>query len=405
MKKIFSLSSIISIIFLMLLFNCQQPSSGGGGGAGGHGGSKLPSAGNDEQNIIATVDGNGNPGSNVGSCSSLAVSGNNIYISYFDIDDTNLKFAKSIDNGKNWTTTTLDSSGNVGLYSSITVSGNNIYITYRDQTNRSLKFMKSPDAGVTWITKVVDTGDAGYDTSIAVSGSNIYISYCDYRDPSNPINSRLKFIKSTDNGATWPVGNIKIVDNADNVGRNTSIAVSGNNVYISYYDQPNGSLKFAKSIDGGTNWGTSIIEDFPNTNTGYDTSIAISGVNVFISYYYAGAGKLKYAKSIDSGTNWTTYEIDNNGIVGAYTSVEVSGTNIFISYRDSSNDDLKFAKSTDSGANWNKKTVDSDASGEADDVGYYTSIAVSGNYIYISYYDETNGNLKFAKSIDGGETW
>jgi hypothetical protein len=67
-------------------------------------------------------------------------------------------------------------------------------------------------------------------------------------------NEDLKFAKSTDGGATWPAGNIKAVDSTGFVGAFTSIAVSGSNVYISYWDGTNSDLKFAKSIDGGATW-------------------------------------------------------------------------------------------------------------------------------------------------------
>src|SRR3989344_5735918 len=139
---------------------------------------------------------------------------------------------------------TVDSVGNVGQYSSIAVSGSNVYISYYDaSTGRNdLKFAKSTDNGDTWLAgniKTVDSvGNVGQYSSIAVSGSNVFISY---RDSTN---TNLKFAKSTDNGDTWLAGNIKTVDSVGNVGQYSSIAVSGSNVFISYRDSTNTNLKF-----------------------------------------------------------------------------------------------------------------------------------------------------------------
>jgi hypothetical protein len=40
-----------------------------------------------------------------------------------------------------------------------------------------------------------------------------------------------------------------------------------------------------------------------------------------------------------------------------------------------------------------------------DDVGRFASLAAKDGKVYISYYDAANKGLKFAKSIDGGNTW
>ena len=114
-----------------------------------------------------------------------------------------------------------------------------------------------------------------------------------------------------------------------------------------------------------------------------------------------------YARTIkedkEDNPNPIKLTVDSVGDVGEYTSLAVDGDNVYIFYRDNTNDDLKFAKSTDKGNTWpvaSIKTIDS-----AGNVGSYTSLAVAGSNVYISYHDNTNGDLKFAKSVDGGNTW
>jgi hypothetical protein len=246
------------------------------------------------------------------------------------------------------------------------------------------------------------TGNVGMFTSIAVSGSNVYISYYD------STNGDLKFARSTDGGATWPAGNIKTVDSTGDVGTDTSIAVSASNICISYYDSTNGDLKFARSVDGGATWPD--VKPVDSTgNVGLYSSIAADLTNVYISYFDITNAKLKFAKSTNGGTSWLAGNIktvDSTASVGVYTSIAVSGTNVYVSYYDSTNANLKFAMSTDGGATWpagNIKIVDSTG-----DVGSCTSISHTstgfGN-VYISYLDTTNGDLKFAKSTDDGTTW
>ena len=70
-----------------------------------------------------------------------------------------------------------------------------------------------------------------------------------------------------------------------------------------------------------------------------------------------------------------------------------------ISYYDQTNGDLKRAWYN---GNWNTQTIDS-----TDDVGHYTSIALDSNgSIHISYCDITNSVIKYATSDSGNEgTW
>ena len=77
--------------------------------------------------------------------------------------------------------------------------------------------------------------------------------------------------------------------------------------------------------------------------------------------------------------------------MGKYLSIAVDGSgNVHISYYNDTNDDLKYA--TNTGGSWTAETVDGDIY-----VGRYTSIAVDGRGRGTYYHDDTSGDLKYAR--------
>jgi hypothetical protein len=98
---------------------------------------------------------------------------------------------------------------------------------------------------------------------------------------------------------------------------------------------------------------------------------------------------------ITDPTNYLDEEIDD---IGWYASLNLdSNDRSHISYYDYSNGDLKYAVLT--GNSWNIESVDTEGN-----VGRYTSITLdTENNPHISYYDYSNGDLKYAKKTT--DTW
>jgi hypothetical protein len=124
-----------------------------------------------------------------------------------------------------------------------------------------------------------------------------------------------------------------------------------------------------------------------------------------VSYYDATNGDLKLAHCGDpdcfEGSLRTIVVVDAPGIVGRFSSLRLDAAgNPVISYFDQTNHNLKLAHCGDPNcAESSLRTiVVVDAPG---DVGWYTSLALdaAGNPV-ISYYDATNDNLKLAHCGD-----
>ncbi|MFH1328642.1 MAG: hypothetical protein ABIH76_07380, partial [Candidatus Bathyarchaeota archaeon] len=86
-------------------------------------------------------------------------------------------------------------------------------------------------------------------------------------------------------------------------------------------------------------------------------AIATSTTNYDLAVY--GRTNLGNSLYTEYTTIWETSIIDSVGDVGPYNSLyAVDANTIFVSYYDNTNDDLIFAKSTDGGSNWTTSTVD-----------------------------------------------
>jgi len=192
---------------------------------------------------------------------------------------------------------------------------------------------------------------------------------------------------------------ITIVDPSPHVGRYASIAVDSlNNPRIAYYDEVNGALKFAYSQNGGYNWNPPFTADTfgPAPVVPYDPENPTieQAQKAFAPTRQSTPGGLPRT---DMAPDAVTLETG----VGGYTSVATDSQNrVHISYYDWTNGLLKYALWD--GVNWSFSTVDGNPATDLN-VGKFSSIAVDSNgFAHISYLDEKYDGLKYAFSTGTG---
>ena len=81
----------------------------------------------------------------------MAVEGDYLFISYWDGDNSNLKFIRSTDSGSSWETPVeLDTDPFTGRFPQIDALQGKVYILYRSETQNSVLLWRSEDYGVSW---------------------------------------------------------------------------------------------------------------------------------------------------------------------------------------------------------------------------------------------------------------
>ncbi len=332
-------------------------------------------------------------------------------ITYYDATSGCLNFiASTNETGSIWySSITIDSSGNVGQYASMATVSGTPAASYYDATNHQLKFIRSLSAdGSTWPTTgiVVDTGGVGGNTgqytSLVVVNGNPAISYYDVSG------ANLKYVRANDVfGSTW--GTTVTIDTSGTTGQFTSMAILSGFPAISYYNATDGDLKFVRATDiNGTTWGTPV-KVITTGDIGQYTSLVTipsgSSSIPIIAFYAVNSGDVKTQSTLseDASQQWSAgTNFDTTGDTGKFLSLANIGGTAGISYYDATNGDLKFAISTTVElAAWTISTVDSTG-----DVGQYTSLALVNGFPAISYYDVTNGTLKFVRANNStGTLW
>ena len=302
------------------------------------------------------------------------------YISYYDISNDNLKLAYWA--GTQWNISVIDTTGSVGQYSSLGINSlNQKSVSYYDASNGALKYAGYLQLPWSWDIQTVDAnGDVGQYSSLAFDViGNPSITYY------NATTADLKSANWT--GSVWYN---ETIDTTGNVGTYSSFLIdSANQKSAAYYDATNGALKYAGYLQLPWSWDIQTVE--ASEDVGQYTSLAFDVLgNPSITYYNSTTDDLKSANWI--GSIWYNETIDTTGDVGMYSSLVIDSANQkSVTYYDATNGALKYAGYLQLPWSWDIQTVDANG-----DVGQYTSLALdTADYPHISYYDAGLRNLKF----------
>jgi len=354
------------------------------------------------------------------------------------LDNTNFELHYATNAGGSWVNSTLASGVEVfyGLSMEVDTKGKS-HIGFYDATNNAIGYANN--AGGIWaFTKVAYVGAASNLCSLALDkGDGVHITYFDARSASEGLkystNTAWKLTTLYDGPITFAPGqsSIKMDKNGWThvcyyVTKNTSLMYANNvggtwkhelvdgagtvqaggfcsmaldtagKAHISYRDSTRNELKYA--TNAGRGWANVTLDD--RVNVSFTTSIAVDANDkLYISYYATALGNLKCA--IFNGATWSYQTVDNStNDVGRYSSIALERIDRdtyrpHISYYDATNGDLKYAFQT--GSSWTLESIYTSGS----DAGKYNSLALDldGN-AFVSFFDDTYDNLMLASNAD-----
>lgn len=309
----------------------------------------------------------------------------------------------STNGGTNWNFGQLSNSQVHAGSPSMAISGSLVHVVWYDfrNGNNEIYYTRYIAGQMNMLSDIRLTNDSAdsYYPSIAGSDSLVHVVWMDFRDG----NYEIYYKRSHNSGASWG-SDIRLTNNTAGSSF-PSVAVSGSNVHVVWFDGrdgiPNNEIYYKHSTDGGINWE-------PDTrltnNTAWSAypSIAVSGSTVHVVWYDTRDGnrEIYYKRSTDNGINWESDKrLTNNTALSLNPSIAVSGSLVHVVWQDErdGNFEIYYKLSTNGGINWNTDTRLTNNT----EVSRNPSVAVSGSQVHVVW---TNNGLYYKRNPSGNLT-
>lgn len=260
---------------------------------------------------------------------SIVVSGKDIYVAGYEVDDSNYTARY----WKNGVAVSLTSGAHNAWATSIAVSGANVYVSGYESngTKYVAKYWKNGS-----VTVLSNGSNDAYATSVAVSGSDVYVAGYENNGGANPYYQSQGLNSGRNDVAKyWKNGNAVILTDGTEFARAFSVTTNGADAYVAGQENvgvdPN-STNIAKY------WKTTSQVPLTQGESGNAnaTSIVVYSSDVYVAGYQSN-GAYYYAEYWKNGnkTLLTPQASTHNGIAN---SIAVYATDIYVAGNEASAD-------------------------------------------------------------------
>ncbi|MGB6594293.1 MAG: 6-bladed beta-propeller [Candidatus Nitrosopolaris sp.] len=276
----------------------------------------------------------------------LVISKNNVFVAWQMYDATKnnvyILLKRSTDGGSSFTSA-LNLANNTRSGYQIAVSGNNVYVVWQQLQGSDLFFRRSTDGGVkfgnaTALSNSTEFPDYNYIPQLTAIGNNVYVAWVQ-RVHNTPL-LQVLFRSSNNDGGSF--GNTVSVYKSTLQYMYPNLAASGNNVYLGWNrdgdacllasrnnvyvawtesTQGNDSLSLSRSIDNGSSFEHPII------------------LNKYINIRHGNpdTNSIFYSRSEDNGSSFSIpINLTDTSGVSDSPHIYVSGNNVYLLWQENS---------------------------------------------------------------------
>ena len=357
----------------------------------------------------------------------ILVDGDLLYFVWEDhtYEKAEIFFSKSVDGGKTFQPAiNLSNNNGTSLWPRLAVSGNDIYVTWYDYTTHisEIFFSHSSDGGKTFeTTNLSENIGVSFNPWIAASGDNVYVVWMDdtpnyikidVEKPAEEIdvyfgNTDILLATSHDRGLTSEITNLSKTPVESSAPR---ISVLGNNVNVAWIQvtQNGHEVYFTKSNDSGLTFNNpkSVSGSVTNAN---NAGILVEDKKIYVNWEGGGNNTdIFIAKSEDGGNSFgKPLNLSNSKAISEKTrdtNMAFSKNNLYLVWTDSAKySNVFFTKSRDGGESFSQPiNLSHDAMGAR-----YAQVVAHEQNLHVMWYDNRTGNYDvfLRSSNDMGETF